>query len=50
MIHARIRTAEGTIIDEAEMEQLHGLLEAPGSLIWPGLLRRLDRADDSWRH
>ena len=21
-----------------------------GALIWPGLLRRLDRADDSWRH
>ena len=21
-----------------------------GALIWPGLLRRLDRIDDSWRH
>jgi ribulose-5-phosphate 4-epimerase/fuculose-1-phosphate aldolase len=21
-----------------------------GALVWPGLLRRLDRADDSWRH
>ncbi len=23
---------------------------AGSSLVWPGLLRRLDRADDSWRH
>jgi hypothetical protein len=21
-----------------------------GALVWPGLLRRLDRGDDSWRH
>jgi hypothetical protein len=23
---------------------------APGALIWPGLLRRLDRIDPSYRH
>jgi ribulose-5-phosphate 4-epimerase/fuculose-1-phosphate aldolase len=23
---------------------------SPGALIWPGLLRRLDRVDSSWRH
>ena len=25
-------------------------LGAASSLTWPGLLRRLDRVDDSWRH
>jgi ribulose-5-phosphate 4-epimerase/fuculose-1-phosphate aldolase len=34
----------------AEQARLATLGIAPGALIWPGLLRRLDRADDSWRH
>jgi ribulose-5-phosphate 4-epimerase/fuculose-1-phosphate aldolase len=33
-----------------EQARMVTLGAAPGSLIWPGLLRRLDRADDSWRH
>jgi ribulose-5-phosphate 4-epimerase/fuculose-1-phosphate aldolase len=50
--------AEGELIEVAP-EIVNGAMEAaraatrgmgPGALIWPGLLRRLDRVDDSWRH
>jgi hypothetical protein len=34
----------------AEQARRATLGTAPGTLIWPGLLRRLDRIDDSWRH
>ena len=34
----------------AEQARQATLRTAPGALIWPGLLRRLDRMDDSWRH
>ena len=39
-----------SIIDTArEQSRAVTLNAAPGSLIWPGLLRRLDRVDPSWR-
>jgi ribulose-5-phosphate 4-epimerase/fuculose-1-phosphate aldolase len=34
----------------AEQSRLATLNVGPGELIWPGLLRRLDRIDSSWRH
>ena len=34
----------------AEQARRATLGTTPGALIWPGLLRRLDRIDDSWRH
>ena len=34
----------------AEQARMATLNIGPGDLIWPGLLRRLDRIDDSWRH
>jgi len=36
-----------TATEQARMATLN---KGPGELIWPGLLRRLDRIDDSWRH
>ena len=50
--------AAGELIEVAP-EIVQGAMEAvrvattgrgPGGLVWPGLLRRLDRLDDSWRH
>jgi len=50
--------AAGELIEVAP-EIVQGAMEAvrvattgrgPGGLVWPGLLRRLDRVDDSWRH
>ena len=34
----------------AEQARMATLNFGPGDLMWPGLLRRLDRIDDSWRH
>jgi ribulose-5-phosphate 4-epimerase/fuculose-1-phosphate aldolase len=41
---------DAAIIGSA-LEQARAVTRGAGAaLIWPGLLRRLDRADDSWRH
>jgi ribulose-5-phosphate 4-epimerase/fuculose-1-phosphate aldolase len=34
----------------AEQARMATLNTGPGDLIWPGLLRRLDRIDSNWRH
>jgi ribulose-5-phosphate 4-epimerase/fuculose-1-phosphate aldolase len=51
-------TATGELIEigaeilrtSAEQSRMATLNVGPGDLIWPGLLRRLDRIDGSWRH
>ena len=45
-----IEIAPEIVRTSAEQSRMATLGVAPGALIWPGLLRRLDRSDDSWRH
>ncbi len=34
MIHIRVRDTEGGCRSDLQPEDLHGLIEAPGNLIW----------------
>ena len=45
-----IEISPAIVATGAEQARAATLGVGPGALIWPGLLRRLDRADDSWRH
>jgi len=45
-----IEVAPGIIQGATEVARAATRGMGPGALIWPGLLRRLDRTDDSWRH
>ena len=47
---ALVEIPPGIVATSMEQARLVTLGAGPGALIWPGLLRRLDRADDSWRH
>ncbi|MEO6364280.1 MAG: class II aldolase/adducin family protein [Caldimonas sp.] len=59
----QIRAQAGGTLASGELAEVHGsIIQTAGeqaravtrgggaSLIWPGLLRRLDRSDSSWRH
>ncbi len=45
-----IEIDSGVLRTATEQARMATLSKGPGDLIWPGLLRRLDRIDDSWRH
>ena len=59
----QIRAQAGGTLADGALTEVHGdIIKSAGeqaravtrgagsSLVWPGLLRRLDRGDDSWRH
>ena len=45
-----IEISPAVVRTSAEQARQATLGMSPGALIWPGLLRRLDRSDGSWRH